>query len=137
MKYLFSLSAALLLSLPAYGGKLPADNQFFKEEAVVKTYNIGGANVRLLSTDKDFDTLNLELKELLGDGWVIEEPKGIKNPKIRKRAEENGLTPNTSVIYVTPDNPKFRVSLALTKMPGKAPDETVAILTIARNFKGK
>lgn len=135
VRILFAISTAFVLSLTAFG-KLPADHQFFKGETLVKTYTIKGASIRMISTAKDFATLNLELKELLGEGWVTEEPKEIKNPTIRKKAEESGLNPGDSVIYVVPTSPELKVSLSLTKLPGTEKGEFIAILTIARDFAG-
>jgi hypothetical protein len=136
MKVLKSVAFAFLLSLPSFG-KLPPDHMFFKGETVVNTYTIKGASIRLISTAKDFAALNLELKEFLGEGWVTEEPKEIKDPTIKKKAEENGLTAENSVIYVDPANPKLKVGLALTKLPGTENGESIAMLTIARDFAGK
>jgi hypothetical protein len=136
MKVLFVVSTVFILGLSAFG-KLPADHQFFKGETVVKTYTIKGAGIRTISTAKDFATLKLELEELLGEGWVTEEPKEIQDPTIRKKAEENGLTGDNLVIYVDPADPKLKVSLVLTKLPGIKERESIAILTIARNFGEK
>lgn len=135
MKRLKNVAFALLLSLPAFG-KLPPDHMFFKGETVVKTYTIKGARTKMFSTAKDFATLNLKLKEVLGEGWVAEKPKGNKDPLIKKKAEENGLTAESSVIYVDPANPKLKVGLALTKLPGTENGESIAILTIATDFVG-
>ena len=136
MKVLKCLALALILSSPAFG-KLPPDHMFFKGETVVKTYTIKGAGIRMISTAKDFATLNLELKEFLGEGWVTEEPMELKNPTIKKKVEESGMDPDNSVIYVDPNNPKLKVSLSLTKLPGTEKGESIAILTIARDFVGK
>ena len=135
MKILKIFSMMILLSLPSLG-KLPADHLFFKGETVVDTYTIKGASIRMISTAKNFATLNLELKEFLGEGWVTEKPKEIKDPTIKKKAEENGLTTENMVIYVDPANPKLRVSLALTELPGSEDGESIAMLTIARDFVG-
>lgn len=135
MKPLKIFITILLLSLPSFG-KLPPDHLFFKGETVVDTYTIKGATIRMISTAKDFATLNLELKGFLGEGWVTEKPKEIKDPTIKKKAEENGLTTENMVIYVDPANPKLRVSLALTKLPGSEDGESIAMLTIARDFVG-
>lgn len=134
MKKLILIVTTLLLHNSAIGQKMPNDNQFFREETVLKAYNIPGAKIKTLSTAKNFKTLSLELKNLLGEGWVTEEPKQIKDPKIRQRMEANGLSPESTVIYVAPNNPKLRVTLSLTKRQGKEEGEAVAILTIARNF---
>ena len=88
----------------------------------------------MISTAKDFKTLNAELKKTLGEGWKTEEPKETDQFDEAK-TKALGFSKDQFVIYVQPDNPKLKVTFGLTTLKGKEKGELTAILTVIRNLK--
>lgn len=128
--FLFLLSSPLIADV-----NLPKSKDFFKTEKLVKAFKTRGGEVRILSSAKDFTTLKMELEKLLGEGWQTEAPKEADEVNEAER-KALGLSKDTFVIYMHPENPGVKVTLGLTKLPGIEEGESRVILTILKGPKG-